>query len=430
MEKAYEGTMQASITDFLHKCKISITVKIDTALASLQTAAPVVERLAVFMRGGKMIRGALVRLGAQLCGNSAVPDEVLDWAGAAMEFFQAGLLIHDDIMDRDAVRRGMPTVYWQYAEDAKQYLKDRVRSADRDQESALSDNKSKQSNPMQDVVHYGEAQGISAGDIAFFLGYYSLERCITALVSHKIAEQRDGACAAVTAGTADSLAFTALELCKVGLAQMLDVQYGTDFFNSDPSITDILEVYRYKTGRYTFSLPLSLGARLAGADLSVCNMLEDYGEQLGIIFQLKDDELGIFAPPEKLGKVSGADIRENKKTIHRKMLFDVPELPGYIKALFGKKDITDRDIQKVQDAMEHYHVTDRVQELMRTYIEQAKHIRENLQILCAHAIEKLSVETNESKTALDKHRGGAQYEYTDSFIFLAQLERYSLEREF
>lgn len=427
--------MQISIQNFLAHCKTTILVKIDEALAELQTYAPVKERLAAFMRGGKMIRGALVRLGALFGNISVVPDDALDWAGAAMEFFQAGLLIHDDIMDRDSVRRGMPTVYWQYAEDAKHSIEHSVLNGSVNKESFVPTTASVSHETMQDVLHYGEAQGICAGDIAFFLGYYSLQHCVTALAHQDFLEQREQQGQQQgeqreQQGT-DPIAFTALELCKVGLAQMLDVTHGTDFFKTEPSLETILEVYRYKTGRYTFSLPLSLGARLAGADISVCNALEDYGEQLGIVFQLKDDELGIFAPPEKLGKVSGADIRENKKTVHRKLLFDEGELPEQIKMLFGKKDLTASEIHEVQDTMRKYNIVSKVQNFMKTYIEKARNIRKSLHAACTQHIKSPYSKAPECGFSSEHNvEGSNAVVQEDCFVWLDQLERYSLLREF
>lgn len=81
------------------------------------------------------------------------------------------------------------------------------------------------------------------------------------------------------------------------------------------SLDDVLRVYRYKTGRYTFSVPLSLGALLAGADEGVRGALEEVGELLGVVFQIRDDELGLFGSEEEIGKPAGSDVREGKRTV-------------------------------------------------------------------------------------------------------------------
>jgi len=81
------------------------------------------ERLVEFTLRGKMIRGCLVHLGWSIAGGAgegAPAEEAapVSAAGAAMELFQSGLLVHDDIMDRDLVRRGQPSIFQQYAERA------------------------------------------------------------------------------------------------------------------------------------------------------------------------------------------------------------------------------------------------------------------------------------------------------------------------
>ena len=373
--------MEDSIQDFLANCKARITEKITKAFAAFElktydSFSPILkiahERLMRFMKGGKMIRGALVRLGAELF-SLEVPDACIDWAGAAMEFFQAGLLIHDDIMDRDTVRRGAATIHWQYVEDAvcqrTHAQNEHTNFAEPDSLKTLI-----HSDEVQEYLHYGESQGICLGDFAFFLGNYALQKSIASAYESSDNEANRSAV------WIDSAAFTALELCKVGIAQMLDVHYGTAWFKSEPSIDDIITVYRYKTGRYTFSLPLSVGARLGGASAEICQILESYGEQLGIVFQLKDDELGIFAPAEKLGKVSGADIKENKKTVHRKLLFEQPDLPDAVKNLFGKDSIATHELETVRDAMRRYGVDESVKAIMEDYMHNAKKIRQTMKL--------------------------------------------------
>ena len=76
-------------------------------VAGLRPWGPdVLERLRTFTRKGKMIRGVLVALGCEMAGGRAGAAAVR--AGTAFELIQSGLLIHDDIMDRDARRRGGP----------------------------------------------------------------------------------------------------------------------------------------------------------------------------------------------------------------------------------------------------------------------------------------------------------------------------------
>lgn len=305
--------------------------------------ADAARRLAEFSSRGKMIRGCLVRLGYELA-LGRVPDgddqAALDRAGAAMELFQSGLLVHDDIMDRDRVRRGFSTLHVDYEEIL------RIGGYD-------------------DPPHYGEALGICAGDLAYFLAFELLAEL-------PIAAERALAASRIAAA----------ELCLVGVAQMQDVANGalrpgaTNPFRAapaEPSEADVIRLYRYKTGRYTFSLPLALGAAIAGASDGARTALETAGEELGVLFQLKDDELGLFADEAELGKPVGADIREDKKTPFRLRLMaraegaDRERLSG----IFGNRKAGAAELKYVQDALGRYGVRAELRAEMEGYARRA-----------------------------------------------------------
>ena len=113
-------------------------------LGKINSLGPVsVQRLLEYSREGKMIRGGLAGLGQGLFLGHV--DAEADKLGAVMELFQSALLIHDDIMDRDLLRRGQPAMHVQFAGDLK---RDNAADADRT----------------------GESLGICLGDIAFFSG--------------------------------------------------------------------------------------------------------------------------------------------------------------------------------------------------------------------------------------------------------------------
>ncbi len=223
-----------------------------------------------------------------------------------MELFQSGLLIHDDIMDRDALRRGMPSIFQQYADAAA-----RERSAD--------------------PPRTGEALGICAGDVSYFLAFELLTRI-----------------AAGPGVLREVLALCARELSAVGIAQMQDVSWGS----ADQGGTDeeILRMYTWKTGRYSFSLPLVAGALIGGATAELCGALEKLGECLGILFQIHDDELGLFGSERELGKPVGSDVREGKKTLFhaRLMAAASPEERKRLAGIFGNPACTAADLDFVR----------------------------------------------------------------------------------
>jgi geranylgeranyl diphosphate synthase type I len=259
-------------------------------------------RLLEFALRGKMIRGCLVRLGYELFRDD--PGNAVVACGAALELCQSALLIHDDVMDRDTVRRGQPTLHARYTKEAQ---------------------------ALADPARIGEALAVCAGDIGFFLAFRLLAE--------------SGAPATTLGGL---IRLFAREMSYVGAAQMLDVWSGaTPPDHRVQTEDEILSLYRYKTGRYTFSLPLSAGVLLAGEEQ---HALEAIGEKLGIIFQIKDDELGLFGEEGEIGKPAGSDIREGKNTLFFARL--LPSLAGAERkrflALWGNRTVSAADIEFVR----------------------------------------------------------------------------------
>ncbi len=103
--------------------------------------------------------------------------------------------------------------------------------------------------------HKGISMAIHAADLAFFLGFELTGTAVKSLIAR--------------------------EFANVCAAQMDDIA-GTK---------DKQKLYLYKTARYTFSLPLAVGATLAEAKTSIIQQLEDLGETLGLLYQIRDDQL-------------------------------------------------------------------------------------------------------------------------------------------
>ncbi len=295
------------------------------------------ERLYHFAAQGKMLRGGMVSLGAGLldCG-ARPPEEAVLAAGAAMELFQCGLLVHDDIMDRDATRRGEPTIHRQYAGEA-------------------------QNRRARDPEHLGQSLGICAGDVAFFLGFEVLS-------GPPVPEPARAGLLSLCAG----------ELSRVAIAQMQDVAWGA---GPDPAPEEeVLRLYTFKTGRYTFSLPLAAGALLAGCGPEPRAALERLGECLGILFQLRDDLLGLFGNARELGKPVGSDVREGKKTIlHGRLLARAPEATAArLRDIFGNPGIGEAELDFVRKQVEGLGVLREVEELSAGYAAEAHRLIERL----------------------------------------------------
>ncbi len=228
------------------------------------------EKLTPFVKSGKMLRSGLVCLGYEMCRGKISP--VIFPAAAAVEFIQTGLLIHDDIIDRDKYRRGIPSLFYQYAQ--------------RGEEEGVAD-----------PNHFGQGMAICLGDIGFFLAFELFsELKVARTVKEAI------------------IRLWSQELSYVGLAQMQDLFFGET--RREIKAEDILRLYHFKTARYSFSLPLKTGGLLGGADPKRLAGLERCGHAYGLLFQLKDDELGLYGSEKELGKPVGSDLKECKKTLH------------------------------------------------------------------------------------------------------------------
>ncbi len=294
-------------------------------------------RLAVLSQKGKMLRGVFCLLSYEL--NAGTNNSLMLPVAAAIEIMNTALLIHDDIMDNDVLRRGMKTMYAQYMAFAEQ--KDSKNSED-----------------------YGKSMALCVGDLAFFLAF----ELITSAESPKDRISR-------------AVALMASELQYVGYAQMQDFDFGqTDY---EPTKDEIFSIYQYKTARYTFSLPFMLGALFAGADETVIHQFATIGEKLGIIFQIKDDELGLFGTEDIIGKVVGSDIRENKKTIYRLLIFEKATSKEKLQLAkaFGNQNLTLKQIDFVKATIQKYKIQEIVNKEMSSI---AKEI--------ADAIDKLKIE--------------------------------------
>jgi geranylgeranyl diphosphate synthase type I len=263
-----------------------------------------IARVEAFGRKGKMTRGGLVLLGHGMFGGERRTEALR--CAAAMELFQSAFLIHDDIMDRDDLRRGEPSYFRQY----------QLLFADAG---------------LRDSLHQGEAFGTCGGDAALFLGFDLLS----------MDDPPPG-----------FLSFCSRELAGVAVAQAHDLHFGVR--SALPSYDDIMTLYAHKTGRYSFSLPLVAGALLAGKTLDQCKSLEALGEHMGVAFQIRDDELGIFGSQEELGKPIGSDIREGKKTLFFRALMDSLD-PGErerIGAYFGSSKSGRPELEEVRTLLD------------------------------------------------------------------------------
>jgi len=267
-----------------------------------------------YTQKGKMIRASLLRLSALSFGKDN--DDIYKIA-AIIELAQSALLIHDDIIDDDDMRRGGKSMH------------------------KLLENEFTNS-PNKKI---GFSLAICMGDIILFHLFSQLPKNqeITSLFSQK--------------------------LTQTALGQEMDVRYS--LLNKEISKEDIFTIIKFKTTQYTFSLPLLSGSIICEKYNELKEPLEELSTLLGYIFQIRDDELNLLSSSQT-GKSMGGDIRENKKTLCRyELLKDNPQLEEY----FGSDD----NILEIQNYY-NLITTKKINNYIQKFTKKAQNIIQKLPI--------------------------------------------------
>jgi geranylgeranyl diphosphate synthase type I len=225
------------------------------------------------LRGGKRLRPAFAYWGwravAEHVDESVIPS-MLRLFGA-LELLHACALVHDDVIDASATRRGLPTVH--------RIFTDKHRG---NQWHGSSE-------------QFGISAAILLGDLALVW-------------------------ADDIVATADLPADAQARVRRVWSAirtEVLGGQYLDIVAESSgaESVASAMTVNIYKTASYTISRPLQFGAAAAADRPDVLAAFHEFGTSLGVAFQLRDDVLGVFGDPAVTGKPSGDDLRSGKRTV-------------------------------------------------------------------------------------------------------------------
>lgn len=286
------------------------------------------------MRGGKRHRSALVFHTAKVF-KPEINDNDLMKAAILMEMLQIFLLIHDDIVDKDELRRGGLTVHKMFAYEAK------------------AQNWSKPD-------EYGDAIAIYIGDVASMLVY---EIIAESNFSDAIKVKLMGVMSKQTIDT--------------GIGQIHDTIVER---RSNYTEKDIEFIQKYKTSKYSFSMPSVIGAVLGEANDSSLELVENYATPAGIAFQVRDDILGVFGDEVKTGKSAYSDIKQGKKTllILKALENGNEEQKEIINKYLGKLDLTADEANEVRKIIRATGSLDYSIELSQKYVREANKALEKL----------------------------------------------------
>ncbi|MGB2787499.1 MAG: polyprenyl synthetase family protein [Candidatus Saccharimonadaceae bacterium] len=255
--------------------------------------------------GGKRLRPFMVALSYSAFTDKSDIDQIIP-AMVAEELFHQAVLIHDDIIDRDTIRYGVPNMTGQY---------------DAIYESLIDD--------VSERRHFSNSAALLAGDLLLSSAYQVLQR--TDVSRDNLRAATETFASAIFAVSGGELLDTETAFRGVGRA-------------------DAYTVALYKTAHYSFVGPLVMGAELAGASKDVIDSLRSFGEKLGTAFQLQDDLLGVYGDSAETGKSTSSDIVEGKRTHMIELFEDLADEQQRheFSEIFHKVDASDEEIDKAR----------------------------------------------------------------------------------
>ncbi len=253
--------------------------------------------------GGKRIRPRLVL--DVYDGFGGEDFEAAAHVAAAFELLHTGLIVHDDVIDRDFTRRGMPNVSGRYRDDA-----------------------TTAGIPFPTAEHRGMSTAVIAGDLALTAAYRVIDHDgLSPRQRERVLRLLDDAVFSSAAG------------------ELMDVDFSISA--TMPSVDEVVEMERLKTAVYTFEAPLQAGGILAGADEEQLSVLASFGRSLGIAYQATDDLLGVFGDERDTGKTTLGDLREGKRTLPIAYAATTDSWNG-IRDYLGKPDLSAGEAERAR----------------------------------------------------------------------------------
>jgi len=242
--------------------------------------------------GGKRLRPYMVMKSCELLGGNvkhALP------AAAAIEMVHNFTLIHDDIMDNDEVRHGVPTVH----------------------------------------MKFGMPVGILAGDLLFSKAFETISQSYARVPKE------------VSLLLVSTLAIACRDVCE---GQAFDISMATS--KTIPAERDYIKMIEKKTSSL-FVASCAMGAIAANTTQSDVRKLSIFGKNLGIAFQIVDDLIGVIGDPKVTKKPVGNDLREGKKSLP--ILLAIKMADGKEKktilGAFGNPSVSKLELKKAVDTI-------------------------------------------------------------------------------
>ncbi|WP_166996506.1 polyprenyl synthetase family protein [Paramicrobacterium fandaimingii] len=300
--------------------------------SSLRFALPFVqlwEQVDALMTTGKKVRPRLfldvyVALGGR---DTAMAID----AACALEFLHAALVIHDDVIDKDVMRRGEMNITGRFASEAV------VRGV-----------------PTWSAHAWGEASSLLAGDLLLTTAQSLIARLDV-----------DNEVRLAALDAFDDSVFTS------AAGEQTDVWHSLHL--EQASVDAVCAVMEQKTAHYSFQTPLRLAATLAGASSDVQDQFDIVGRNIGVVYQLRDDVLGVFGDERETGKSVLSDLREGKETLliafsrtHQRWA----EVAG----AFGDPHLTVEDGRRLRDVIDSSGALQLVESLISEHVDRVSEL--------------------------------------------------------
>jgi geranylgeranyl diphosphate synthase, type I len=282
------------------------------------------------LSGGKRLRPAFAYWGWRAVSTNDADAQVL-LLFSALELLHASALIHDDVIDTSATRRGRPTTHRKFA--------------------ALH----RDSQWRGPADQFGISAAILLGDLALAWA----DDIVAAVDLPPDARDR------VRQVWAD------IRTELLG-GQYLDIVAEA---SAAESVLSAMTVNTFKTAAYTVSRPLQLGAAAAADRPDVHALFQNIGTDLGVAFQLRDDVLGVFGNPAVTGKPSGDDLRSGKRTVLLAEAVELadktdPNAAALLRTSIGS-DLSDTRVRELCDVIERIGALATVQDRIDTLTRRA-----------------------------------------------------------
>ena len=334
------SALPSALVDLATEVDAALDTALDTALPRLEQYHPALQvlgpELRSFVAGGKRIRPVLLLLGFRAAGGA--DHRAVLGPALALELLHTCALLHDDVIDRAPTRRGRPTVHHAFA---ARHLAAGWRG---------------------DPADYGEAVAILLGDLAFV---QADELFLSAEVPDRT--------------LLDALRrFTVLRE-EVMAGQYLDLQASV----ADDGDRELaLAIATLKSGRYSVTRPLEIGAALAGAGPRLIDGLRAVGDPLGRAFQVRDDLLGVFGASARTGKSTASDLAEGKRTLLIAEAMGRLDAAGRaeLTAGLGDPDLDDPTAERLRELLESSGARRAAQAYVDTSIDDARTAVDELEV--------------------------------------------------